>query len=92
MIGYLGIALLLGIVSGAIHNIILVRHVLPYMKERGVDVCGPLQFNRTYSEYLRIDDPKERKVKLALRLLKIPFLIAILIVGFVIYSMAMADR
>lgn len=62
------------------------------MKGRGMEVGGPLQFNRMFAEYFKIDDPGEGKVKIALRLLKIPFLIAFLIVAFVISSAAKAGR
>jgi len=85
---YFGIALLIGIISGVIHNIILFWHVVPYMQSRGHEPSGPFQFNTIIAEYFKIDDPKEKRIKVTLRLLKIPFLIAFLIVAFGIYTIA----
>ena len=85
---YLGIAFLIGIVSGVTHNIILFRHVVPYMRGRGAEPTGPLHLNRIVSEYLKIDDPEERNIKMVLKCLKIPFLIAFLIAVFGLYMVA----
>lgn len=67
-----------GVIAGVIHNIILIRHVLPYMKKRGIEIQGPLapfQINKTLSKYYKIDDPNEKKMKITLRILNFIFLI-----------------
>lgn len=92
---YLGMAFLVGIVAGAIHNIILFRHVMPYMKKRGFDPQGPLaafQVNKAVAEYHRTDDPAERRVKILLRLLQIPFMAAFLIAAYGVFSIWKAAR
>lgn len=51
---YIDIAFLIGICSGVVHNIILFRHVMPYMRRRGFEPRGPFevsQFNRAVTEY-----------------------------------------
>ena len=92
---YLGIAFLIGIVSGAIHNIILFRHVLPYMQRRGFELRGPFapfQLNKAVAEYYKTDDPAERQTKIILRCLKIPFLAAVLIAAFGVFEIWKASH
>jgi len=91
---YIGIAILIGIVLGVIHNMILFRHVLPYMKKRGVEVkgiLGPFQFNRAVADYFKIDDPEEKKTKVLLMCLKIPALIAVLLIAFGMFVVVKAS-
>ena len=94
MLKYIGIAFLIGIVSGVIHNIILFRHVMPYMKNRGFESQGPFgafQLGKIMSEYFKMDDPGEKKTKIILRCLKIPFFIAFLIAAFGIFVASRAN-
>jgi hypothetical protein len=91
---YLGIALLISIVSGVIHNLILFRHVMPYMKKRGSEpqgLRGAFRFGKIISEYFKTDDPDERSTKIILRYLKVAFLFAYLILAFGMYVLWTAN-
>ena len=70
---YIGLAFVIGIVSGIIHAGILFIHVLPYMKKRGfTEPRYPFEsylINRAIAEYYRIDDPGEKRIKLLLKLM-----------------------
>ncbi|MHC4201991.1 MAG: hypothetical protein ACYSU0_18535 [Planctomycetota bacterium] len=89
MMIYLGIAFAVGIICGVVHNIILWRRILPYLRNRGID-CGGLlgvfRFHKALAEYFRIDDPTQKGTKLLLRCLRIPFVVAWLIVVFFVVS------
>lgn len=94
MLIYIGIAFLIGAISGVIHVLIIFRRVLPYMKKRGYKfdgLQGAYQINKAVAEYLKLDDPEEKKIKLIIQCLKIPFIISFLIVAFCIYAAAQVD-
>lgn len=86
---YLGIAFLVGIIAGAIHNLILFRHVIPYMKFRGLalpqGMLAGVQVNKILAEYHKTDDPSQKKIKILLRCSRLLFFVVWLIVAFVIF-------
>jgi len=85
---YFVTAIIIGVLSGLAHNLILFKHVFPYMQQKGWETERPFRINKILADYYRIDDPEERRMKFILRCLKVPFFIAVLFVAYGIHAIS----